>query len=454
MSKRTFQGLSLLTILTFITFPNSPLPALAQSAIGQLEAMTGQRINPLQLRGMPQANLGAIGGMIGLMMLQSVITVAMQAGTTHNAGLTRGQAAQRAELEAWMKAEQQRLADLVKQQRAKRDAEDKASIEQMAAVLSEQWDGARPASDLASALSDPNVVVQNPTGTQFFGQGGGSATMEVFSADGSKPAVDLSQRNSDMPSIPGRQNQVSSLPTAKTAPAVRNVQLRSQAARKLQTMIKENHNPKILDKRLQSLEDELQKAILQAEELRDNFQATAKEYDLYEKRVGSVTRTTLMRGLSLALDIGPDLIVKSSGEALVKRLDALRYDPKKWNRTLQAMDNINNVAMVTSEGILYAQQSKEIYEYECEVWNRSEGDLKKDLDFIAENLPVLSENYKIGKFMVNTALDIRKDFVELKDLECTTKAYLGKQQQIDIKIKRLTKAIKEERQQLASKQGV
>jgi len=56
--------------------------------------------------------------------------------------------------------------------------------------------------------------------------------------------------------------------------------------------------------------------------------------------------------------------------------------------------------------------------------------------------------------MVNTALDIRKDFVELKDLECTTKAYMGKQQQIDNKIKRLTKAIKEERQQLASKQGV
>jgi hypothetical protein len=56
--------------------------------------------------------------------------------------------------------------------------------------------------------------------------------------------------------------------------------------------------------------------------------------------------------------------------------------------------------------------------------------------------------------MVDTALDIHKGSVDLQGLEGTTKAYFGKLQQINGQIKRITKAIHEERQQLALKPGV
>jgi hypothetical protein len=418
-------------------------PLRGTSATGHLEQMTGQKIGRSQSSGMsrtPMKGMGGMGSMVGMMMLQSIISEALDASAA-----TSQQAAQRAELEAWMKAEKQRLTDLVTQQRGKRELEDKVSIEELRAAMGGQSDGGKPSSDLASALSDPQAVIHNPGGTPFFGSGGGSVSMSAFAVDAVKPTVDLSQRASDAPRIPENQTQASRV---QTASAVRQVQLRTQAAKKLQVMIKENQNPVILDKRLQKLEEDLAEVLRQARELQNRFDAIAKDYALYEKTVDSVTLKSIERALSLLVD--------ASGDKLLEGWKNLRYDPDKWNRTLQAMDKINEVATLTKFGIEHAEQSKDIYDDEWKAWNSSSGPgLKEDLDFIFQNLPAeifgkFSPHYKLGKFMLDTSLDTRKLFVDLKDLQATSKAYLSKQQQIDIKIKSLVKAIKERRQQLAS----
>jgi len=68
-------------------------------------------------------------------------------------------AAERAKMaEAWVRSEKKRLDSLVTLQRAKREAESKVSQEELAKVMGDQWSGNVPKSDLASVLSDPNVV--------------------------------------------------------------------------------------------------------------------------------------------------------------------------------------------------------------------------------------------------------------------------------------------------------
>jgi len=58
--------------------------------------------------------------------------------------------------------------------------------------------------------------------------------------------------------------------------------------------------------------------------------------------------------------------------------------------------------------------------------------------------------------MIQSGMTIDKEVKIMGQIgakEGITRAYLGKQQQIDNKIKSLTEAIKEQRQQMASKQG-
>ncbi|GEM_PF-1995615 len=384
-------------------------------------------ITPYKAGGMPSwggmprgGGMGGIGGMIGMMMLQSVVTGAMQGG---NAQLTQ----QQAQLSAWMQAQQQQLANLIQQQRAARDALDQQTSAENIAAMSDGAAPAAPGSDLASALSDPNAVISNPGGTPFFGDGGGSANNDVFALAPVQPPVDLSQATSNVPNIPGNQSQI----------AVRQVQIRVQAAKKLQTMIKENHNPKILNQRLQTLEQELAEALRQAQELRDKFNATGKDYELLDQELASLTPALLHRGLSLALDFGA---VETSGEIL-GRLTKLRANQDEWEKTMHALNLIDSAVSMSAGSIQYSL---------------SEKTLDDALDLIGTSLQtgLPGPYYSLGKIMVDTALDIHKGSVDLQGLEGTTKAYFGKLQQINGQIKRITKAIHEERQQLALKPGV
>ena len=148
---RYIACLSLLLLFAF------PQVSHSQSAIGQLEDITGQKIQRYNVKspntpGMPKSPAGSMG----LMLFQSLLGEALNAGADSQASAQ--QAAQRAELQAWMAQEQQRLTAMVAQQRVRRDQDDKASMEEMAKAMGSGFDTPMPKSDLASALSDPNVV--------------------------------------------------------------------------------------------------------------------------------------------------------------------------------------------------------------------------------------------------------------------------------------------------------
>jgi hypothetical protein len=393
--------------LLLFAFPQISHP---QSAIGQLETMTGQKIQRYSVKSpMPQSPAGSMG----LMLFQSILSEALNAGADSQA--SGQQAAQRAELDAWLKAEQQRLNNQVNQQRARRDVEDKASMEEMAKAMGSGFDTPMPKSDLASALSDPNVV-------------------------------DLRGYPVDKPLVVRNLKQAPAMP------------FQSPVARKLAEMIKENQDARKLYQRQRSLENQLAAIQQRAKDLQSKSEATAKEFDEYEKWLVSVSGKTLMEGLSLALTQGASLaweynqekMTKAMGQTMLDRLTDLRNNPIEYKKTLQAMEDISQGVSMTSDSINYAVSEKKLMD---------------SLDLIGKNLPG-SSYYTLGRSMLESGLTIRKQIKimsEIRKLEDAKsyggelklgKAYWENQEKIDKEFSGLFKAIKENRQQLAKKIGV
>jgi len=102
------------------------------------------------------------GTSMALGLLGGFLNEALNPNTADDSQAAAQQAAQeaakRAQQEAWKKAEYQRLNNMVSQQRVTRDGEDKAGMDEMAKAMGSGFDTPMPKSDLASALSDPNVV--------------------------------------------------------------------------------------------------------------------------------------------------------------------------------------------------------------------------------------------------------------------------------------------------------
>lgn len=110
----------------------------------------------------PAGAMGAVGGMLVGQIMGMIINEALTSGDQAQ-GQQAAQEAQRlaqekaqAEARAWAKARHERL-ELIARLRALRDAEEKASLEEMAQALGDRWEG-NVKDELTAALSDPSVV--------------------------------------------------------------------------------------------------------------------------------------------------------------------------------------------------------------------------------------------------------------------------------------------------------
>lgn len=391
-----------LTLLLLVTFPQV---SHSQSAVGQLEQMSGQKIygwrHYVQNPNVPQAP----ATILGVMLLQSILSQALNASA--NSQRAAQQAAQRARLQAWLQAERQRLYTQVKQQRARRDAEEKASMEDLAKAMSSGFDTPMPKSDLASALSDPSVV-----------------DMRGYPAD--KPLY------------------VQNLHQAPDNP------FKSPIARKLGELIKENQDARKLYQRQERLEQELEAIRQQGRDLQSRGEATAKDFDAYEKWLASVSGTTVRQGLILALTQVADLDKEKMADDTLNWLQGLRNNSIKYKQTLEAMEEISDAYFKTSEGIDYVQ---------------SKDKLMDAVNLIGNNLPGASY-FKLGKSMVKSGLTIGKEvkiMQKIRKLEDAKsyggelklgKAYWQNQQKVNAEVSRLHQAIQENNEQLAQKLGV
>jgi hypothetical protein len=131
-------------------FASSAIAAAPPVGPSGCVALTGGAAPPAGMPRMP----AALGGM---MIMNTVLQVAIQ-GMMQGAANAQVQAqhkAQFAQMQQWLDAEQSRLANLVSQQRSLRDAESKAGLDEIAKAMSDQWDGGKGPTDVASALSDP-----------------------------------------------------------------------------------------------------------------------------------------------------------------------------------------------------------------------------------------------------------------------------------------------------------
>lgn len=394
-------------LLLLLTFPQV---SHSQSAIGQLEQMTGQKIQRSNVNSSMSQTPGEI---VGLMLFQAIISEALNANAADN---SQAAVQQRVELEAWLKGEQRRLNNLIKQQRARRDVEDKASMEEIAKAMGSGFDTPMPNSDLASALSDPNVV-------------------------------DLRDYPVDQPLV---------VRNLKQAPS--GLPFQSPAARKLQKMIKENQDVRKLFERQRRLEGQLAAIQQWGKNLQNRSETVAKNFDEYEKWLISVSGETLMEGVSLALMQGANLawklteekITKAMGQTMLDRLTDLRNNPVEYKKTLQALDDISEIVSMTSDSVNYAVSEKKLMDA---------------LDLIGENLP-RSSYYTLGRSIVDSSMVISKEckiMSETRKLEDANayggglklgQAYWQNQKKIDQELGGLIKAIQENREQLAKEIGV
>lgn len=159
-------------------------PAAAQSAIGQLEALTGQHVNRLG----PMSGAPNFSSQFGT--ARAGATAAMMIFDLISSEMARQEAAQRAAAEA-----ARRAAEEAERQRRARIA--------FASSERARWDfdGRQTVEILSQAFSDPSVVDLRP-GTHFFGIQANPDITELASILSDPSVVDLRDKTELVPRIP------------------------------------------------------------------------------------------------------------------------------------------------------------------------------------------------------------------------------------------------------------
>lgn len=431
----------------------------AQSATDQLGGMTGTTIGRFTYHKMPHlqpiaptkatggsmaagtigASRGATAAMShmpaavgGMMMMSSFLGAAMQGmmDTASSVQLRAQQQAQYQEMQRWMAEEQQRLTKVVAEQRAQRDAESQAGLDEMAKAMSDPWDsGNRGPMNMAAALSDPNVVDLRPKGTPLFGTGGGDSKV-----------VDLRDRTRDTAQIPDGKRAADVRAAAKTMP-------QSPAAAKLQKMIKENQDPAKLDGNLQKLEGKILKARELSEKIKQGTNFSPQDLEAWDKSMAQAAQEGMLRGLSLAMDFRGDH--NAGPQAWYKEI---KTNPARMKLVLNMMDNINEFADFADNYDKFKPgELKDL------IWNDANRNLMKDLDFFRNQNAVNPSQFQSGKNMINESVGLAEKRDELGKIEVRVKIkglspfFWDRKKQLDQQAQRLAEATKTFRRDLALK---
>lgn len=330
---------------------------------------------------------------------------------------------QQAELQAWANSYCSHMNAMVGQQRQQRSAENQASMESLKASLSDGWDTPKPGGavgGLAADLADP--------------------LPEAVDLRGSATLTPSLLREAD-----GRK---------RTSPITADELLkrRQDAQARLQRMMEENKDLRLLGQRFYELEAELQRLKRQAGSLGTEGRIIQREMDYVGWRIDQATQACLERGTSLLTDT---LLPKGTEAAMLR----LKKNPKLWNQTLQSFSDINEFSEFTSTlGDRYDAAGQAL------DWFQAKRNLMKDIDFIASNvknvssrLEPLSLHWEVGKTLVGTSVDLAAEldgWGAILERQGDTRLLLQKQQALGKRIEVVVEELQRSRSQLAARLGV
>jgi hypothetical protein len=399
----------------------NPAFAAAPPVVGHCVLYTLSPGGAASMSSMPAA-------MGGMMIMNSIMQVAIQGlmQGAHNAQVRAQQKAQAAQIQQWLAAEQERIANLVAQQRSLRDAEVKAGQDELAKALSDQWDAGKGPTGLGSALSDPGVV--RPQGTPFFGTGGDSSV------------ADLRDRTRDIPEIPdGKKLPLKEKAFKPTPP--------SESARKLQQMMKDNHDPARLDGNLKNFENQLAKIKELSEKINKGMNFSPQDLQALNQSLTPVIQEGLLRGISLVMGLGP--------EDLITFYKEMKANPIRMNKLLDAMNTVNEFT-----NFAYRYDKFKPGELKDAMWNEANRGLMRDLDFFRTQNVVNSGQFQTGKNMIKESMDLAQSREELGKIEVRVKIkglspfFWDRKKQLDQQVQKLAETTRGARRDLALKKDL
>ncbi len=362
----------------------------AQSALGQLEGMTGQKVQRFQgssaykYRQVPtttsrvakparltpdQRAMGLLGGVFGGLLSQT-----LTAGPRSGPGLAQHDE-QQAQIEA--RVQQQRQEALARDQQALHS-----------------W-----AQDYAAQL---NQQLQSQRGGSLEGQ---AAAQSGFWDGGShRPGgdalvVDLRDARALTPG-----NLKAPEPAPKPVTPDELLRRRAEAQARLQRMMAENGDLKVLGSRFYELEDELSRLKAEAARLGSDGRQLAREHEAWGAAVDRAVQNSLERGTSL-------LTGTLIPEGTARSLKLLQKNPQVWNGTVEALTQVNDFTDFVTERADRALAARDAVD-----WVQAKQSLTQNLDFIATNLQHVSKAWKplstqweLGKNIVGSGLDVAQE---------------------------------------------
>lgn len=425
-----------------------PKPQSSQgtSALSQLEALTGQKVDRSKVgtsfkvrppaprpktvhRSQPTANQQAatmLGSIFGNLLAQALAPSGPSGPDP--AELARIEAErqealrrEQAELQAWAQGYSSRMNALLDQQRQQRAAQNQESLEGLRASLSDGWDtgGGSAGGGLAAALSDP------------------------------APVVDLSASQTFTPSILRHADG-----TKRTEPMSPDELLkrREAAQARLKAMMAENQDLRLLGQRFYELEAQLERLKRQAREQGSDARALQREMDYWGWRIEQAAQACLERGTSLFTDV---LLPKGTAAGLAR----LKKQPKLWGRTVQSLSDINDFSE-------FAGSLADRYDAAGQAldWVQAKRNLMKDVDFIASNVSNLSSklepvslHWQVGKTLVGTSVDLAAEvdgWGAILERQGDAALLLQKQKALKVRIEAVVRDLQGSRAQIAARLGV
>ena len=354
------------------------------SALGQLEAMSGQKVNRFQGSSSyrlpaPQAARStqahratqahrstpderAAGILVGL--FASLMSQPARGGTGPSA--LAGHEAQQAEVLA-------RIA----QQREEAKARDQLALRAWAQGHADQLN------------------------RQLLGQRAGYPGSLPGGPEGSPMVVDLRDARALSPDLPGPVPPVAEPVTAEAV-----LQRRLDAQARLKRMMEEDEDLNLVGQRFYELEEQLARLKREAEGLGGEGRQLAREHGAWGAEVERAVQNSLERGTSLLTGT----ILK---DGTAQGLATLRKNPALWNGTLESMAQVHDFIDFVTERADQVGEARQAVD-----WAQAKRSFFKDLDYVAGNLGKVSKawdpvsvQWELGKTILGSGLDVAKDWM-------------------------------------------
>lgn len=432
------------------TPPKKPATQSTPGALGQLEALTGQKVNrnkvgtsftvrkpaPAPKKAAPsrstanQQAAALVGGLLGNLLAQALEPSGPSGPDP--AELARIEAErqealrrEQAELQAWAQAYASNMNALVDHQRKQRTAQNGESLEGLRASLSDGWDSAGPGAagtstnSLASALADP------------------------------APVVDLRGSRTFTPSLLREANGVK-----RTTPVSADdlLKRREEAQARLRAMMAENQDLRVLGQRFYELEAELTRLKGLARGLGSEGRSIQREMDYWGWRIEQATQACMERGTSLLTGT----LLPGGVNAGMKRL---QKTPKLWGQTMQSLSDLNDFTE-------FSTTLTDRYDAAGQAldWAKAKHSLMQNVDFIATNLQHVSGklspvslHWEVGKTLVGTSVDLAAEvdgWGAILERQGDISLVLQKQGALKGRLEAVVKDLQASRSQLAAQLGV